>query len=131
MSDFSKARVGDKVYSLLNGLGTVVSVNGGVKYPIQVEFVSVTHAYTFDGLLTKDHVTPDLYWSKPEIIEPPAPKRMKTVETERWFLVGANPHFSEGVRWTQCMCKPRLEDIPLGFKCIGPIVAEIEVPDED
>lgn len=73
MSDF---KVGQKVWCLLNGEGTVVSTNnGGQSYPILVKFAdNMEDTYTEDGKMGVGHVDRCLYFSKPVVTgdtEPP------------------------------------------------------------
>jgi hypothetical protein len=83
MNDFSKAKIGQRLYSLLWGYGTIVDVNYCDSHPIRVKFykgmVEFKESYTVDGFLTDAHFSPTLYWDKPEIITPPAPVPTKMI----------------------------------------------------
>jgi hypothetical protein len=86
--DFSKARIGDKVFSTRFGNGYIsgcctnlfCTFDGGVMAK-----------YDFEGYRIKNNkhvgVVPELYWSEPEIIIPEPPKRMVKKEIECWTLV--------------------------------------------
>lgn len=80
MSDFSKAKVGDKVYSLLYGYGTIdyIDTSYTALYPLKIIFNTQPNKFGFnyEGKCFPDQVIKDLYWDKPTIIEPEAPKRM-------------------------------------------------------
>lgn len=71
----SKFKIGQKVWCLLNGEGTVVSTNYGKSYPICVKFGDrMEDTYTEDGKMGLGHVTRCLYFSKPVVTgdtEPP------------------------------------------------------------
>jgi len=91
MSDFSKAQVEDKVYSLRFGYGVINSL--GVSY-LTVRFIGLPDkSYYFDGIIryfSNDgfrDITPDLYWDKPTIIEPEVPKRMITKTITKYINI--------------------------------------------
>jgi hypothetical protein len=79
MDDFTKAKVGDRLYSLFHGYVTVEAIQ--LKYedfPIRAG----SETYTKDGRLfkTKDAIQ-ILFWDKPEIIGPPKP----ISKVKRWI----------------------------------------------
>lgn len=77
MKTFENAKVGDKVYSLTCGYGIIERINTNNAFPIKVIYDTVSYE-TFDlnGKYADHEITPRLYWDKPEIIAPEAPKRM-------------------------------------------------------
>lgn len=90
MPDFSKAKAGDKVWSAAYGPGTIVNIDDDRSYPIKCGFEIggkiAGRSYTFDGKASYNEL-PTLYWSEPEIIEPPAPKRKRKMEFTRYSVV--------------------------------------------
>lgn len=76
MKTFEKAQVGDKVYDLLEGEGIINSVDYHNILPISVRFKEYELCYTHEGKTSSKSKTARLYWSKPEIIAPEAPKRL-------------------------------------------------------
>lgn len=70
--DFSKAKVGDKVFSLLYGWGTITYTNFDCTYPI----TAGRSAYTLDGkFLDLPDSKQVLFWGEPSIVAPPMPPR--------------------------------------------------------
>lgn len=64
MPDFSKAREGDKVFSILSGWGEIADTKGTV-YPLLVKFeVGSSNCYIMDGRLDRDDIRADLYWDE-------------------------------------------------------------------
>ena len=91
MSDtFENARVGDKVYCLVNGEGVINKIDDTVKYPLEVRFKANILAYNVEGQSYFGPHMRTLYWSKPEIIAPPQPKRK--VMKEFVFYVNVYRH---------------------------------------
>ena len=85
MSDFSNAKVGDKVYSLRHGYGEINNINGIDKdFPISVLFNKGKYLFNLLGMYSLSHITPDLYHSKPTIIEA---KRMVKKEIDVFLNV--------------------------------------------
>ena len=75
---FSKARVGDEIFSMRDGPVRIVEINHShANYPICVKYGSClapdTRWITLDG---KQHTSDRMatyYWAKPEVIAPPQP----------------------------------------------------------
>lgn len=86
-NDFSKAKVGDKVYYIFIGSGTILSTTHDSEYPILVEFYGGRNTFTADGKMFHNHIYQSLFWSKPEIIAPEKPKTLVTKEipVKLWF----------------------------------------------
>ncbi len=97
MSKFKDAKVGDKVYCLINGEGKITNIDEDLMvYPICIKFKTHGYFYNFsyNGHSNKRHVNPTLYWEKPEIIEN---KRVRSVIKYRVaYIFGKNFHISEG-----------------------------------
>lgn len=88
MPDFSKARVGDRVYDIRHGEGKITSVNNsGSNFPIACHFPETDEheTYDLDGKLVKWHIGPVLFHAKPEISDPPPPKRM--IKRKAWLNI--------------------------------------------
>lgn len=80
--DGHKAKVGDRVYSLQYGWGTI-KATGCCVYaacPIEVRFDA-------DGKKSIYDIIPDLYYGPPEIIGPEKPKRMVKEEVRLWLNI--------------------------------------------
>lgn len=91
------AQVGDRVFSLNFGWGTVFSLNYSDKLPLGVEFKDGDHifieGYKPDGKLASASPFPDLYWDIPAIEVPPPPKREKRkIKKKVWY----NVYFEDG-----------------------------------
>lgn len=87
MNTFEKAQVGDKVYSLRYGEGKIIGTPGII---IEVKFGNRILEYYCCGKLRNDDNTADLYWGKPEIIAPEAPKRLVDKTITRYCNVYVN-----------------------------------------
>lgn len=70
---FTNAKVGEMVYSLRFGGGKITEINQDKTFPIVAFFDCGTREFNFSGLYIETDKNPDLYWSKPEIIEPKRP----------------------------------------------------------
>ena len=60
LSDFSNAKVGDKVYSISHGNGTIHSIHN-IAYPITVIFSHGQETFTLNGEIHIDDVNPILF----------------------------------------------------------------------
>lgn len=87
MNDFIKEglKVGDTLYTLFYGYAEVVEINTSPDrlYQIKLKSGCCTNIWiTRDGKMTSTHVEQSVFWSKPEIVAPPRPKRkvIKTIE---------------------------------------------------
>lgn len=74
---FSDAKVGERVWSLTEGWGTIIERSRPyTRYPLTVKFENITHSYTLWGRFrTSDH-NPTLFWDEVrfEIPEKPLPQ---------------------------------------------------------
>ena len=83
---FSKAKVGDVIYSMRNGEVRIVEINNShATYPIRVEYGSYlapdTRWITLDG---KEHSSDSMatyYWAKPEVTAPSKPLPDLAIDT--------------------------------------------------
>lgn len=90
-NDFSKAKVGDKLWSLQGGPCKVVSCVGISAYPIRVMYVNGKEDYyTANGRYLEKESYQSLFWSKPEIIAPEKPVKMKEVAVEGYAYSNKN-----------------------------------------
>lgn len=92
--DFSKARVGDKVWSVATGWGEISQIKANnLRFPISVHFpaVKITKSFLTDGRRCGLDLFPELYFDEIRIDVPESslkpPKRKKT----RWFYVYRSP----------------------------------------
>ncbi len=66
---FSNAKVGDRVWSVANGWGTIIRIDLN-RFPIVVDFTnSVRSCYTKEGIFTPNDAIPSLFWNEFEIPE--------------------------------------------------------------
>lgn len=82
MSDFTTARVGDKLYSLLHGEVKVKNIDRDENYPILViSKKGDVDSFTSDGRYYRygDQV---LFWAKPQVIAPPMPPRKVEIDED-------------------------------------------------
>jgi hypothetical protein len=85
MNDFSTAVVGDRVWDVVYGWGTVDKISGDNMFPLSVAFDKNDHiTYMFTGNQTHDRPQ-TLFWDEIPIIAPPRPKRMVTKTVEVWM----------------------------------------------
>jgi len=81
---FENARVGDRVWSVEYGWGTVESVSKGV-YPVVVSFdCGIDVTYTFSGMPRSSGLQ-TLFWDEVKIEAPPRPKRKSVKTVEVWM----------------------------------------------
>ena len=87
MPDFSKARVGDVVYDIRYGHGKITHINPGDDYSIVCYFheAQEKETYTIDGRTHDWHIGPVLFHAKPEISDPPPPKRK--MKRQAWLNI--------------------------------------------
>lgn len=68
MSKFDNARVGDRVFDLLKGWGTIVEIRKNEEYPIYVNAdIDSFCTFTLDGKRYVKDLTPTLFWSEVNI----------------------------------------------------------------
>ena len=81
--DFSKARVGDRLYSLRVGWVRLVRIARKAERPVrgETEEGGLYDSWTFNGKRNAGDVDTDLYWSKPKITGgDEEPKRTKKIK---------------------------------------------------
>ena len=86
LSDFSDAKVGDKVYSLRYGEQLIVYIISNAKYPIQTNNCS----YTINGKHYTDDLYPILFKSNPFIEIAKLNNKESKNNEERWIEVYDN-----------------------------------------
>lgn len=65
---FENAKVGDRVWSLVSGWGTIISLDGLVKFPIVVRFDGGNQEnFNYHGYDGYDNPQPVLYWNECKI----------------------------------------------------------------
>ena len=91
-TDFRNAQVGDRVWDVVLGHGSIEKIKGdSSSYPIVVLFDNDTREiYTVDGKVTMEY-NRTLFWSEVQITPPPRPKRKKKVEIVRYANIYKNP----------------------------------------
>ena len=89
--DGTKAKKGDRVWSLRYGWGTVSREFSNSPYPIIGvvfdEYARGVTSFTNEGRLRANDKAIDLYYGPPEIIGPPKPKRMVKKDVRGWANV--------------------------------------------
>ena len=86
-NDLTGVKVGDILFSLRYGEVEIVKVVEGDRYHVFFYNNGYLKSRSLDGRDYADNAYPDLFWSKPEIIAPPKPKRMVTKTIEGWANV--------------------------------------------
>lgn len=101
---FRNAKVGDRVWDILKGWGTITSISEDNDYPIRV--TSDEHIwtiFTLDGKRTKEDINPSLFWDKIKFEAPEKPfsleeefKKLKVVQFEKneknYYLLWENEY---------------------------------------
>ena len=91
-SDFSGVKVGDKLWSVQLGECEVI----GIGYSCGNRFIKcvgdkgVMAGYDCDGRRSTHDVNQSLFWSRPENIAPPRPKRKVVKTVEAWAVVSGS-----------------------------------------
>ena len=86
-NDFSKCRVGDKLWSIQLGDCTVTS-NQDTSYPIEIKNSSgFALIYTQFGKYNHSDMHQSLFFSNPNIIAPPEPPRLPDYKPGQWIAV--------------------------------------------
>ena len=88
-NDFSKCKVGDKLWSIQLGDCEILSVtNTELQYPILVCGESRRRCtYTRAGMFYQDDINQSLFFSNPNIIAPPEPPRLPDYKEGQWIAV--------------------------------------------
>jgi hypothetical protein len=87
-NDFSKAKIGDEVWSIHQGWGVVKEINLHEQYPIGVSFRGETcQTFTFDGRCWIGHKYPTLFWNEIQFEIPERPKRKVKKEITVWACI--------------------------------------------
>lgn len=114
-SDFSGVKVGDKLWSVQLGECEVSETSRAGIYRIFCKSKLSEASYTASGLYSEEAAVQSLFWSRPEIIAPPKPRRKVTKTMEAWANVypdgiilhetalGATQNSTSG-----CLCQVRL-----------------------
>lgn len=86
--NITKDDIGMKVWDIHYGNGRIVSVDNGDR-PVTIDYQGISSCvcYCVDGRRFPDDIQPTLYWSKPEIIAPPKPKRKVKKEIVKYALI--------------------------------------------
>lgn len=76
MAQFDDAKVGDRVWGIDCGLGTIDQIFPSGEYPVVVDFDLPMRcaSYTFDGLRRGNDINPTLFWDEVKIVPPERPK---------------------------------------------------------
>lgn len=83
---FKNAIVGDRVWSIRKGWGTVIKVDTDSDYPIKVrlDVSERIEGYTYDGRFTSVDLGPELFWDEVHIVAPSKPKVKRSYEEVKW-----------------------------------------------
>lgn len=81
------AKTGDRVWSVLNGWGTIIQINRSDDYPIDVQFdkSGTIYDYLENGKQFADNIKSDLYWDEIKFEAPEKPKRKVKKEVNVWL----------------------------------------------
>lgn len=88
VNDFSKAKVGDKVWSLAYGEGVITDITICGKFPVVIQFQALDHLedYTIDGKLYEEDVYPTLYRTQPTVTAPEPKDKVSVIKYITWLL---------------------------------------------
>lgn len=78
-TDFTDARVGDKVYLYSYGYGRITSIAPSEDFPISATGNQWFYRFSLDGKSDEHQDAPVLFWDKPKIVAPPQPVLKKTI----------------------------------------------------
>jgi len=103
-TDFSKAKIGDKVFDRFRQeWGVITSIDTGYTYPITVVYSRDDEGYTKFGFVLEEHAMPALVWGQQTPAEdwnelPEMPKRIVKRKVEGYVNVYPNEftcHFNK------------------------------------
>lgn len=129
MADFSRARVGDKCWSIQLGECEIRSITQNYEYAIVVGCAGDCREYTLNGRFCKNDAAPSLFHSKPEFTDPPPAKRMKKVKG--WAPVKKNINSSTQYYIGTFLCSSEYEAKLRHPEYIAIVPIEFEVEDDD
>ena len=87
---FENARIGDRVWCMRRGWGTVRKIDGDSLYPLKITYQhAAIGSYTLDGLAHVEDITQTLFWDEVVFKAPSEPVRDLPVDTE--VLVWMHP----------------------------------------
>jgi hypothetical protein len=93
---FENAQVGDKVWSIRFGYGTVVSTCDDSIYPLVIEFIKYPNlqSYTLEGQEFNDELQ-TLFWKEIKFEAPKQPPRMKLINGIEVPDISFQPEYAE------------------------------------
>jgi hypothetical protein len=128
MPDFSKSRIGDKCFHLKFGDCVITRVGGKSVHYCQIDKDELCSTAWFDGRNNKDDVLPILYHSRPEITDPPPPKRVVKKTVWACYHIGKNGNIISSNPYDT---KQEAADVPaINATFIGTFPTEIEYEEE-
>lgn len=81
---FSKAKIGDRVWTFNNGWGTIVSIECKSVYSLNVNFDNGEEtSYTIGGKFSSSDSKPSLFWDEIKFEIPSKPKRI----VKKWIAL--------------------------------------------
>jgi hypothetical protein len=82
---FRDAKVGDRIWNVVQGWGEVIQIDNDPIYPLGIQFENgITEKFTLDGKGNRRDKYPCLYWDEIQITPPPKPKRKVKRTVEGW-----------------------------------------------
>lgn len=87
---FREAKVGDRVWSLLNGWGVIIDIAPECAYPLRVKFKDDSQYFNLEGKTWDIHYSPTLFWDEVKIEAPPRPKRKVKKVIKGWMNIYPN-----------------------------------------
>lgn len=85
---FENAKVGDRVWSIQQGWGTIVNTTFTELYPILVNFgYKTSMSYTNEGKVRYNDISPSLFWNEFKVPEEAYKKPLPKLEVDTKVLV--------------------------------------------
>lgn len=126
---FSNAKVGDRIWNVVQGWGEVIQIDNDPIYPLGIQFENgIAEKFTLDGKGNRRDKYPCLYWDEIKIIPPPKPKRKVKKTVEGWASIyhlnpdGVTQLFMHNTKESAEKCNVKCEGV-----CAAPATLTYEI----